>query len=414
MNREGACCRLWKLLLTINRMSYLCCSFGLAQDALAHYGAQMRQPDPALALQQLAAAIAMDPCWQNIPGATLVVRPHPGPALAVFGEFNAATHQYVRLQGQLLNHACRHLRYVDYDQVTRDCETLATRLCDAVGLDALRSYEFWGIPRGGVIVLGILSYLLGLSAAQFEPMEAATPVVIVDDCALSGGRFQQVLPKFVGRSVIFAPLYSNPTLRSAILNQESRVSGCVSGGDLQDYGPAVMGASYDHWQAENLARLEGTRYWLGQPDYICFPWNEPDQLLWSPLTHQLDRAWRIVPADLCLKNRLAPDQSPIPVWVQAQPQGTLYPSAEVMVLDVAAAVIVGNLQTHQTFELEGVAAAIWRALMAEDNVERAIATLAEDYDAPMESIQMDVLAFIKQLRQQGLITSTEGLDCQNS
>ncbi len=384
-------------------MTHHCCSLILTSQALENYGDQIGQPQLSRALEILGQTIAWNRRLSEIPGATLLLRREPYPAIAVFGDFSASTAQHVLCQLQILNNACENLRYVDYAKVTQACEKLAHGLTQKFSPAEIQHFRFLGIPRGGLIVLGILAYLLHLNAEQFHsPTDPETPIVIVDDCALSGGRFTESLAEFPDNPILFAPLFAHPDLRAAIA-QTPNVLTCLSGEDLQDHGHSNLGETYQTWQAENINRLEGKRFWLGQPDYICFPWNEPDHLLWNPALQSLEKAWRILPGDLCLKNRPEIHHSPIPVQIQHDSQGGFHPHPDVIWMQTEDSVILGNLQTQQTFALEGVAGDIWRSLMTETDLNAVTLALVQDYSTSVDVVKPDIFEFVEQLTHRNLI-----------
>ena len=384
-------------------MTQHCCPLILNPEALQHYASQLGNLGNINVLESLVQTIARDIRLQHIPGATLVARESPYPAIAIFGEFQPETAHHVIGQLQILNNACRLLRYVDYTTVTQACETLAQRILQAFHPEQIETFHFVGIPRGGLIVLGILSYLLKLKAPQLEGnISPGKTVVIVDDCAISGGRFTESLAEYSEQSIIFAPLFSHPDLRHAIA-QESNVLTCISGADLHDHGAATLGDNYPKWQSENLKRLDSKRFWLGQPDYICFPWNEPDHLLWNPALNSLEKAWRIVPGEICLKNRASTDQTAIKTQTQPMAQGSFSPHPDIIWMQIEETVTLGHLKTGETFALDGVAADIWRSLISQPSQEKAISALAQLYDIEEATIQPDVEAFSQQLIRQNLL-----------
>jgi hypothetical protein len=175
------------------------------------------------------------------------------------------------------------------------------------------------MPRGGFIVLGMLAYVLDLRPAQLAPSPPSdVPLVVTDDCAISGVRFSDMLDRCENRQVIFSHLYSHPDLRIAIERREPRVLACVSAQDLTDYAPAYYGDQYEAWR-ERWRQRPNPGYWVGQPDHVCFAWNEPDTVFWNPVAQQAESAWRLLPPELCLKNRrkFAPEDA----RVQLQPEG---------------------------------------------------------------------------------------------
>lgn len=230
----------------------------------------------------------------------LIAHPGPSPKLVALGRFDSAGEAWLRCQSRALPQACARLRYVGYPQVERACEQLAARLRDHLGQEVHRA-DFLAIPRGGFIILGLLASLMPPSV----PGDAGErPLVLVDDCALSGVRFKQTLRHHRGSRIIFAPLYSHPELRAAICEREPGVEAVLSAGDLDgrriEAGPE-----------------EG--YWSGNTEVLAFPWNEPERSVWNPAAERWEAAWRIVPPELCLKNRPRPGFEPIPVQVHPTP-----------------------------------------------------------------------------------------------
>jgi hypothetical protein len=160
-------------------------------------------------LRTLADALSVSPLWAEMPRATLVVRPAPDPLLGVAGYFDGADRVRLGALRWQLERVLPRLRYVSYARAQEDCERLAARLVERFGRDELRDFRFVAIPRGGFVVLGMLAYILGLRGSQLEPPHPPdAPLVVVDDCALSGVRFGQFLERVDCSRVVFAHLYS--------------------------------------------------------------------------------------------------------------------------------------------------------------------------------------------------------------
>lgn len=274
----------------------------LSDPAVFHeYGRRL----PGLAeppVLAMARAIAGSPGWPEGCAATLVAQPGDSPRLTVLGRFDATGEAWLRRQSQALLRSCTHLRYIDYLQAERDCARLGEHLQGLLGAELSRA-SFAAIPRGGMIVLGLLASLLHLDREQTGTSDHEEAVlVVVDDCALSGARFSRFLDGCGSSRVVFAPVYSHPELRSAIQAGEPRVEHVVSAGDLTgrmlSQDPFASGA-----------------YWSGDIEPLAFPWSEPDRLVWDPDKERWEVAWRIVPPELCLKNRPRPGAEPIPVQV---------------------------------------------------------------------------------------------------
>lgn len=268
-------------------------------EALAAYQRRL-PPVPEPPVAALARAVAASPGWPEGCGAVLMAHPGPPSKLVVLGRFDEAGEAWLRCQSRALHGACSRLRYVGYPQAERDCEALADRVRKHLGPELTRA-KLAAIPRGGYVVLGLLAALLHLDREQtVPPYPEDRPLVVVDDCALSGARFSQVLHGCGGSRVVFAPLYSPPDLRTAIQAREPRVEAVLSAAD-------VLGERIEAGPAEG--------YWYGNTEVLAFPWSEPDRSVWNPAAERWETAWRIVPPELCLKNRPRPGTEPIPVQV---------------------------------------------------------------------------------------------------
>jgi hypothetical protein len=382
-------------------MTYRCCPLPFKTDALLHYEQQLGLSTVEQSLQAVAAAIALHPLWQDLPQSLCIVRAEPTPVLAVLGTFSAKALGQLSLQAPFLNQACQRLRYVTYADAMLACEQLAEQLQNTFGSQSLQEFQFYGVPRGGLIVLGMLSYMLGLRAEQLNPAELSpVPLVVVDDCALSGSRFYRVLQQYPHQSLILATLYSHRELRGAIAAREPNVLQCLSAQDLYDHGPETLGADYKTWQTQNQVRLAGHRYWLGLPDYICFPWNEPDHLLWNPATAALEQSWHILPPTVCLKNRPVRGVS-LPIQVQPRVKGWLQPTEHIVFGELNGQVLIGHLLTGETFGLSGKAAAFWQVILRVEGVEAAIDRLSAQYAG--SNLRSDLTTLIDQLIAQQIL-----------
>lgn len=242
----------------------------------------------------LARAIAASPGWPAGCGAVLLARESPAPALAVLGRFDEEGTAWLHGQARALHDACRRLRAVDPATLAEDCARLAEALHARLGPGALPEARLLAIPRGGRHVLKGLERLLGGGGR-------GRTLIVVDDCALSGARFHQFLRTVPGDRIVFAPLYSHPELRAAIVRREPRVACCLSARDLAGQRLAAQPGAADSW------------YWSGHVEPLCFPWNEPDRTFWNPAAGRWELAWRIVPPELCPKNRPPAGAAPIPV-----------------------------------------------------------------------------------------------------
>ena len=304
------------------------------------------------------------------------------------------------------------LIYVNYRKAENDCEQLAVQLLAHYSRQELSSFSFLPIPRGGFIVLGILSYILDLDPAQLQPHDdPSRPAVLVDDCALTGARFGQQLNRTPAEQILFLHLYSHPQLRSAILERESRVKTCLAAHDLADRAPEKYTdpEEYQAWQDRWAKRLGPQRYWFGLPDPICFAWTEPDHPFFNPVTGRVEDGWRFLPPNLCLKNRVRlglPPRSP-----------------ETRVWHSPAAVVSGlfddelwlvDTRSENVYKLTDVAAVMWRALVAYGRIDVTVDYIAELYDVDHLTLQNEVESFEAELQANGLLQRAGETNSPNS
>lgn len=288
------------------------------------------------------------------------------------------------------------LRYVDYRQAEQDCEILAAKVLERWSRSELDDASFAAIPRGGFIVLGMLSYALRLKPGQLQ--DGGGPLFLVDDCALTGARFASRLKETRGREVVFLHLYSHPDLRRAIEAKERQVS-CLSAQDLADLAPE--GEELESWRRKWRERL-GDRYWYGQPEPVCFAWNEPDRPFWNQVTGQVEDGWRLLPPHRCLKTR---------ALLGGPPPETRGPREWQAPADIVSGEFDGLLwlcqtRTEQVSSLSGTGADLWRWLACWGSAETAATRLAQDYGIDPETARRDTLAFAAELESAGLLERT--------
>ena len=300
-----------------------------------------------------------------------------------------------------LRHVRGNLRYVSYQEAEQGCELLAEQLLQEYSQRELESFSFLAVPRGGMLVLGMLAYVLNLAPDQLvEADDPSTPTVVVDDCALTGVRFGQMLSRIASDHVVFAHLYSCPELRRAITVTEPRVKFCIAAHDLSDHALDLFGdpAEYRAWRRLWEERLGSTRYWLGQPDVVCFPWSEPDRPFWNPSSRNVESAWRFLPPHMCLKNKAELGLPPRSVSGRAWQVPT-----KLVVGQFDSVLWLCRLDTQQVYALDGTAADMWRALAVYGDLTTAAEYLLECYDVDKQQLDRDIAEFIEQLLAKGLL-----------
>lgn len=313
-----------------------------------------------------------------------------------------------RLQGlaAFLSRARAAVRFVDYRQAEQDCELLAARLREAHSDAELASMRFVGVPRGGLVVLGMLSYVLHLAPRQLRPSPASdAPLVLVDDCALTGKRLHRELRRLGDRPVTIALLYAHPDLRHALVEREPTVRHCLAARALGDRAPELYPdpRELDRWRREWAARLAGERYWLGLADLVCFSWSEPDRLFWNPVSQRVESGWRFLPGELCLGNRLS---GGLPARAARPRRWRVDPTVVVGSFDDAVLLYRGS--SDEVFRLAGVAAAIWQGLSAWGNAQDVLDHLRSTYDAEPGRLEADLDRFVASLLEAGLLESVTG------
>lgn len=326
------------------------------------------------------------------------VDPSPGPP----GE---SEHARLGALAGFLDRLAGSARYVGYAHAERDCEALAAALLARYSRADLQRFSYLPIPRGGLIVLGMLSYLLDLAPERLavgRPPDG--PVVVVDDCALTGARLAATLQTVPETDVVVAHLYSHPDLRRAVRRREPRVTGCVAAHDLRDLAPEAYPDPEDlrRWRRRWRRRLGPGRYWHGQPELVAFAWTEPDRPFWNPATERVEDAWRLVPPHLCLKNRarLGPpsDRPGRAVW--RVPLGLAYG-------DFDGLLWLCRPDGGGTYLLEGLGADVWRGLARWGDPAAASAALAAAYEVDAAAARADVDAFASRLAAAGLLERSD-------
>ena len=376
----------------------------------SHVSKLLRSVSRDAPLAVLARTIATSGSWRTQQPLALVVRTGPEPLLAAIGRIGSRHEPMLAALRWQLETVLPHLRYLDHGAVTSACVRLADQLIEHLGAETLERAVFTAIPRGGLIVLGQLAYVLGLRHDQLAvdadgvSCDGTRPLVVVDDCILSGVRSTRFLDAVKAQRVIVAALASHPDLRRALVARRPEVDLVLSSIDLHDHAPAHHGAEYETWTARWRERAGPRDVWVGLPDHVCFPWHEPDVGVWDPDSHDVVRGWGMLPAELCLAQRrraLAHD-APWSVDVIAADAASRIPDGVVHAW-FDDTVVVGNVDYGNSFELEGVAASMWRSLTESADEERALDTLVARFDTDRGTLLTDLRAFADDLVAHGLL-----------
>jgi hypothetical protein len=340
---------------------------------------------------------------RSVPG-ILIVRGGASPGMAVVGELEPAAIARVEELFDQVEEATETVRYVSYAQAVADVRVLAERLEQRFTRAALDDAIFRPVPRGGLIVLGMLSLVMGLRHEQLDlpPDDDGRLVVLVDDCALSGHRIHQTLRATRAQRVALAFLYAPIELCCNIESREDRVQGCVAARRLHDIGPELLGSGYGAWVERWSGRLGEDRYWIGRPEAISFAWKDPDRSFVNRVTGQREASWRVMPGNLAP----APDQSSsgsLRIEIQPEAKGPLQPAKEVFFAEIDGTVVLAHTDHEAAIELSAVAGAFWSAIIEGGSVSQAADRLHDDYDTDRARLETDLARFVDDLLERGLM-----------
>lgn len=369
-----------------------------------------RAPDPwagsaGSRIAGLARAIAASDGWPRYWPKTLVVREGIEPVVAAVGRFDAAAESWLAAASQQLAITLQRVTLLDHAAAEGAAAGLADELVARYGRDELRRFRYAAVPRGGLIVLGMLAYLLDLPSERLTTTSSAlpdedAPLVLVDDIAISGLRLSQTLTGLPERRTMIATLHAHPDLRTAFTAMHPRVEAFASAHDLHDHAPAALADGYTDWLERWRGRASPGTAWIGQPDHVVYPWNEPDLGVWNEVAGREEPGWSVVPPEHCLKRRT---RAAVPVQVMPDAAGPLRPPPEVVTAEAEGGVVVGHLGSGASFLLEGSAADIWRALVATGDLSAAAGRVARVYQVGPADLRVDVEAFSADLLGAGLL-----------
>ncbi|SEK48995.1 PqqD family peptide modification chaperone [Halomonas daqiaonensis] len=384
------------------------------------------QPDITSALEELATAIRANPLWSRLTGSALIGRYEPAPLLAVVGTFTEEQQALLMQLRDQLDLLMQEREFVDYPHAEAVCGRLAERLVATFSAEFLKSAQFAAIPRGGLIVLGMLAYHLDLRPEQLTTLDAAAvekTLFVVDDCSLSGTRFRESLSLTAADDVVFCPLYAPEALCAGIVSCEPRVVACLSGATLEDTTPAPGGAGHEAWRRQRLARLGDDCYWPGQTLGVAFAWCTPRTRRWDETAGRFVEGWDVVPPSRCLKRRLLLRRLENDAIVDYLPTLTLnipYPGADIRAHDRVLwcckddGVIVARIpqraaDSASVYRLDGISAKFWQLLMIQGSMQRALAALLGRYQVSRERLEADMDALVEQMRAEGLLVCNDQL-----
>ncbi|MCE9683108.1 PqqD family protein [Halomonas alkalisoli] len=379
-------------------------------------------PDSESALKALCQGLEANALWCEFDEAHLVARAAPEPLLAVFGRFTHRQRALLENLAAELNDVINRHRYVGYADAEDAAATLAATLISRFGRAGLDSFRFTAIPRGGWIVLGMLSYCLGLRHDQIgvpgDPLDQGElrTWVVVDDCTLSGVRFRQFLTSRDLRSVIFCPLYAPAELCDAIQRAEPGVEACLNAVDLQDVAPERFGKAYPQWLEQRRARVGEKGYWLGIPEHVAFAWCETQSKYWDNEMGCYRASWSLLPPSLSLNRQQEAERLRSQAGAGGAERtallvpggGAVQEAPRVLWTDFDGSIALARFPddpdaTAPCFRLEGSAAEMWCCVLEHGTLEGAEAALLERYNVDLPTLRHDLTAFVVELEKNGFL-----------
>jgi hypothetical protein len=374
-------------------------------DLLAGNAAQLSFSGPdrggRLLLEMVERAVISSPARGL--SAAFLVRGGSNPGVAVVGALDGPALSRIEELFSYIREVTSHFNFVGYDAAAQDCTHLAESLERRVGEDALRDARFIGIPRGGLIVLGMLSIVMGLRHDQLGPQsEAADLTVIVDDLALSGYQLRRAIDATDSDKLAIALLRAPEALCGAVEATEPRVLACVAARPLRDAGPDRLGLGYEAWVDQWRSLTEGSgRYWIGRPEAVYFAWKEPDRSFLNEATGVREDGWRVLPRAVCLEGRSV--EPTCTVYSQPESPGPIRPSDDVFFGPVGEDFVIVVPNEERVLGLDAVSHAIWRAITDVGTVAGAVSQVSEHFDVDHVRVAVDVERFVHEFVQRGIL-----------
>ncbi len=358
----------------------------------------------------LAEALSRGPPAVGSSGAIIAVRETPHPYL-VFVHPEGGDQQRLTHLPVLLATAAPRFRPCSWADAEDAAAALAAKVRSTLSTADLDAARLLAIPRGGLIAAGLLAYALdvphnriGVIGSQGPTAPDSSPVILVDDCLISGVRLRGALRELHGESIVVATLYSHPEVRSAVETAEARVAACLGGEDLRDHGERLLGEDYPAWKALWMRRVPD-RYAAVLTDLVAFPWSEPDVRVWNDRTQTVEPHWWLAPPSLCFRTRLT--EPTMEVQSADDHPGIERLSPSVVPVRTADAMVLIDCQERTGVLLRGTAAELWEEWMAGGSATAA-RRVAERYQVDESRVRRDLDGALGDLRGKGMLAEGPG------
>lgn len=327
----------------------------------------------------------------------------------LFGDFSPLESERIFHLASQIRRADISARYVDYPELRMLCDTLAEKLLSTYGRNELKGFSFVPIPRGGHLVFGLLSYALDmkLESCGFTEGDQSRPLMLIDDCVFSAVNLIRYIGRWPGRDMSAAVLFAPP----GMVGIPRKLGGSVpllSAEALTDYGPRLYGSQYPRWKDHWTRALGSSAQWIGQGDYLCFPWSEPEHAFTNRISGHSEKGFKLASAERCYANTCLPSaHNEVVELIEKLGPYSLSPGVVWARIDENRVSIADFRQVNdgvqQCFVLEDIAAAMWSSLVEHETIDSAITALGLSYDAPVRQIETDLQNLLSELSKLGLL-----------
>jgi hypothetical protein len=334
-------------------------------DALLARHPDVFGPDPASRMRSLGEALTSSRSWARLrPAARLAIRPTHG-LLGIIGRANDVDRAALEALETQVHEQLSRLLPVPYPEVEASCTELAAAIRSELTPDELSRCRFEPVPRGGHIVAGFLAYALGLEHQPKTRGVKEAITLLIDDCAISGRRITSWLAEHPGRDAMVAVLHAAPELARRLKRDEPRIRHWFTARDLKDHAADRPAAA--SWRRTWASRYPGDP-WIGEPDHVVYPWNEPDVRIWNPATSRGEAGWHVAPPAWCFKNRLG--AHPEDVVVCSDGPGSVRPAPGVLWVSIGDGTIaIARRGDPEVLALRGSMASQWERMVATGDAE---------------------------------------------
>ncbi|MDC7221504.1 MAG: hypothetical protein PQJ59_16340 [Spirochaetales bacterium] len=257
------------------------------------------------ALFYISRALSLDP---RLASMKFIVRESEEGTSTLYALTQAKEEELLTNLSRQLAWADKQSRFISYKEAEGLTEKLAAKLKREFGKEELDQFFYSPIPRGGHIVMGMLSYCLGLPKSALHPpsSDLKRPVVYVDDCLISGLRSSEYMNK-KGAESILAVLLAPKGVCEMSRHKELDFS-CFAGDELDDLAPLLLKEDYEPWKERSKKR--GTPLWVGMTEYFAFEWSEPENSFFNDKTALMEPGFDLLPPEQCLNTRHSTSTEP--------------------------------------------------------------------------------------------------------